>query len=165
LYAPYKLLTLQNLNQKGIAVHMKLRNTLRQLLVAPKDKVQQKKTGVVYHIPCGQCPTSYIGESERALGQRLAEHHRPSCVNSPVVAYARDVGHNINWEGVCILDRDDNWFRRGVREAAHIRKEDSTLNRDGGRYHLPGVYSTSISCCLHPTTIDLQFSPLAASTI
>ena len=65
--------------------------TLRQLLVAPKDKTEkQDVTGPVYMIPCqgqttrGQCLESYIGETERSLKKRFQEHKRPSSTSSEV---------------------------------------------------------------------------------
>ncbi|XP_066275413.1 uncharacterized protein [Branchiostoma lanceolatum] len=40
----------------GISTSFKPTNTLRQLLVAPKDKTpREEKCGVVYHIPCNLC--------------------------------------------------------------------------------------------------------------
>ena len=39
-----------------------------------------------------------------------------------------------------ILMTDDNWFRRGIKEAIAIRKIKPTLNQDDGRYHLSPMY-------------------------
>ena len=42
------------MRSQGIMVHPKPHSKLRDLLVAPKDPVDNlDKTGVVYHIPCG----------------------------------------------------------------------------------------------------------------
>ena len=47
-------------------------NTLRQMLVHPKDPTPlQDKAGVVYKIPCSSCPRVYIGQTGRTLGQRV----------------------------------------------------------------------------------------------
>ena len=52
---------------------------LRQILVHPKDKVEDKhKTDCVYHIPCKTCNTCYIGETGRTFGTRLEEHKKRS---------------------------------------------------------------------------------------
>ena len=62
---------------KGIQVHFKGTNTLRTLLVTPKDKDQKLHKGrVIYHFKCPHinCPDEYIGEYGRALGQRIKEH-------------------------------------------------------------------------------------------
>ena len=43
-----------------------------------------------------------------------------------------------------ILMTDDNWFRRGVKEAIAIRKIKPSLNQDGGRHHLSAMYDPLI---------------------
>ena len=51
-------------------------NTLRSILVFPKDKTpKDKKCGVLYEITCDQGPVQvYIGETKRSLGKRFKEH-------------------------------------------------------------------------------------------
>ena len=76
------------------------------------------------------------------LRTRNGEHStRPE---SPVATHATQFQHLIDSEGVKILDREDNWFRRGVKEAIHIRKTGSELNKNRGRHHLPTVYNKPI---------------------
>ena len=56
---------------KGIQVHYKGANTLRTLLGNPKDKdPKHNKSGIIYHYKCPQinCPSAYIRESGRSLG-------------------------------------------------------------------------------------------------
>ena len=57
---------------QGVMVHPKPHSKLRDLLVAPKDPINTlDKTGVVYQISCGDCPSGYVGETSRALRTRL----------------------------------------------------------------------------------------------
>ena len=59
----------------GIKTYHKPFNTMKSMLVNPKDKTPiTKKCGVVYHIPCQDCDKYYIGETSRSLGTRLKEH-------------------------------------------------------------------------------------------
>ena len=51
-----------------------------------------------------------------------------------------------------VLCTDDNWFRRGVKEAIAIRKLKPTLNKDGGRYHLSKIYDSYIRSSVTMTT-------------
>ena len=37
---------------------------------------EQKQTGVVYEIPCKDCPEVYVGETKRTLKVRLSEHRQ-----------------------------------------------------------------------------------------
>ena len=41
-----------------------------------------------------------------------------------------------------ILDREPRWFERRVKEGIYIKVNKPTLNKDGGRYKLPGVYES-----------------------
>ena len=43
-----------------------------------------------------------------------------------------------------ILCTEENWFKRGVKEAIAIRKIRPTLNQDDGRYHLSKMYDKLI---------------------
>ena len=139
----------RNFNKHGIKVCFKPTRTLRQFLVAPKDKTDKKNvTGVVYEIPCqgktlrGKCKESYIGETERSLKTRFLEHRRPSSSTSEVSQHIHieSPGHHVSLDEVKVLDREDKWFERGVKEAIYIRAHQPSLNRDGGRYKLPRVY-------------------------
>ena len=43
-----------------------------------------------------------------------------------------------------ILEYEENWFKRGILEAIHIRKEKPTLNKDLGRYNLSKIWDSVI---------------------
>ena len=61
----------------AIQVSFRPFRTLRQELVHPKDQVPaNRRKGVVYSIPCAQCPRTYIGQTDRSLDVRLREHRR-----------------------------------------------------------------------------------------
>ena len=52
-----------------IPAYFKPSNTLGQLLVRPKDKLDKLQVrGPVYHIPCEDCPASYVGETTVVQG-------------------------------------------------------------------------------------------------
>ena len=64
----------------GVQVYFKRGSTIKNLLMAPKDKDPiQKKSGVIYRYKCDrvECDEEYIGESSRTFGQRFREHLRP----------------------------------------------------------------------------------------
>ena len=41
-----------------------------------------------------------------------------------------------------IIEREDNYWKRGIKESIHIRKHNPQLNKedDRGRYKLPHIY-------------------------
>ena len=128
----------------GISTCFKPHQTLRQLLVAPKDKTKvQEQSGVVYRIPCEGCNKDYVGETKRTLGERVKEHAANIANNlSAVAEYHQKTGHKPDLDNIKVLCREDKLIPRKVREAIFIRKETSpTLNRDGGR-ELSKIYDS-----------------------
>ena len=64
-------------NKHGVQVHYKGDNTIKGLLMAPKDKDHiTKKNGIIYRFKCNRvdCDDEYIGESSRTFGERFKEH-------------------------------------------------------------------------------------------
>ena len=60
-----------------IQVHLKGGLTIKNLLMAPKDKdTIKKKSGVIYIYKCNrvECDEEYIGESARNFAERFKEH-------------------------------------------------------------------------------------------
>ena len=129
----------RKMRKLGITTHARPLDTIRRRLVAAKDKDDTTELcGVVYHLECANCDNQYIGETERPFKKRLSEPKRDS---SPVGLHMKATGHHLAEDKTRILDRDDRWFQRGVREAIHIRSRSPSLNRDQGRHHLPRVYN------------------------
>ena len=128
----------------GISTCFKPHQTLRQILVAPKDKTKtEDQTGVVYRIPCGGCDKVYVGETKRSVGERIKEHTAKIANNlSAVAEHHQKTGHEPDLDNVKVLCREDKLLPRKVREAIFIKKETSpTLNRDGGR-ELSKIYDS-----------------------
>ena len=63
----------------NVATALRPTNTLKKILVHPKDKNDITETSDgVYDIPCKGCDKSYIGETGRLFGTRLQEHQKDS---------------------------------------------------------------------------------------
>ena len=52
--------------------------------------------------------------------------------------------HEIDCEGVKILDKESVDMKRKIKEAIHIRRQRPTLNRDRG-YDLPAIFDNLLS--------------------
>ncbi|KAI8487850.1 hypothetical protein Bbelb_342980 [Branchiostoma belcheri] len=50
------------------------------------------------------------------------------------------LGHTVDLEAVRILDTEQDYFKRGIKEAIYIRALQPSLNRDGGRYRLQTTF-------------------------
>ena len=124
----------------GIDMHFKGNNTIRQLLVHPKDKDNiLKKSGVIYRYKCDRvdCGEQYIGESGITFAESFREHLRSP---SPIYDHYKTTGHEVSLDNFSIVGRDDQSMTRLIREAMLIRVNDPFLYRNIGKYQLPHIW-------------------------
>ena len=129
---------------KGIQVHYKGTNTLRALLGNPKDEdPKANKIGIIYHYKCPhiKCPEAYIGESGRALGDRVKEHLKAPC---PIHQHSTTTGHPLDPEQFNIVHKEVSSHSKTIKESIFICVHDCTLNRNTN-YHIYGIPSTGIT--------------------
>jgi len=150
----------------GVSAAMRPFQTIRSLIVHPKDKLDRNETTeCVYKIPCMSCDKVYIGETGRSFGTRMKEHRKEveqqgerrytrstrlaveaEQSKSAITDHAARQNHVINWNEAKIIGRESDRMTRWIREAVSIRKEEkNTMNRDEGAYHLSHVYDTLLS--------------------
>ena len=125
---------------KGIQVHFKGTNTLRTLLVRPKDKDPKlNKCGVIYHFECPQinCTEAYIQESGRVLGDRIKEHLKTP---SPIHHQSSFTGHPLSSQCFNIIHQETQGPSRNIKEAMFIHVNDPSLNSNLGSYQLPHIW-------------------------
>ena len=144
---------------KGIKVHFKGTNTLRTLLVMPKDKDPKlNKSGVIYHFKCPHIsfPEAYTGESGRALGDRIKDHLK---VPSPIHHHSRSTGHPLSPECFNIIHWETQGSSRNIKEAMFIRVNDPSLNRNLGKYQLPHIWDNILKDTPMPQVKQSNLSP------
>ena len=112
---------------KSHNIHMyhKPANTLRSMVVHPKDKTpKEHKCGTIYNITCDiDSSHTYIGETKRTLSQRFKEHtnlDKPTGVGD----HCRATGHSVSLKNTEILTRESNW--RKVKELYILNREPLT---------------------------------------
>ena len=126
-------------SEHGVQVYFKGGNTIKTLLVAPKDQdTIQKKSGVIYRYKCDrvECDEEYIGESSRTFGERFKEHLKAP---SPIYDHSNITGHNNTLENFSIVGREIQNLNRWIKEALFIRVNSPSLNKNIGKYHLPHI--------------------------
>ena len=124
----------------GVQVYFKGSNTIKSLLMAPKDQDPiLKKSGVIYRYTCGRvdCDEEYIGESSRTFGERFREHQKAP---SPIYDHSSITSHHITIDNFNIIGREDQNLSRAIKEALYIRVNNPSLNRNIGKYHLPDIW-------------------------
>ena len=124
----------------GIEMYFKGGNTIKELLIHPKDRDNiLQKSGVIYRYSCGRvdCEDEYIGESGRTFAERFREYMRAP---SPIHDHFNLTGHEISLDNFSIVGREDQSMARTIREALLITVNDPSLNRNIGKYQLPHVW-------------------------
>ena len=124
----------------GIQVFFKGGKTIKDLLMAPKDRdLITQKSGIIYRYKCDrvECEDEYIGESARTFGERFKEHLKTP---SPIHDHTTITGHDTTIDNFTIVGREEHNFIRLIKEAIYIRVNNPSLNRNVGKYHLPHVW-------------------------
>ena len=99
---------------------------LRQELVHPKDPVLMNcRKGVVYSIPCAECPQTYIGQTVRSLDHLLHEH-RHVLKNGDVAASAiaenvYSANHQVHLSKATLVDAHPHTQTSCMLESWHIQ--------------------------------------------
>ena len=131
-------------NKQGIHLHFKGTNTVKQLLMVPKDKDPKlTKSGIIYRYQCPNinCTEQYIGESGRSLGDRYREHLKAP---SPIHMHTSTTGHPVSPDCFTIVDRKSQGLSRNIKEAMYIKVNDPPLNRNLGKFLLLPVWDQVI---------------------
>ena len=124
----------------GIQVHFKSGKSIKDELVAPKDKDHlTKKSGIIYRYKCDrlECDAEYIGETARTFGERYKEHPKAP---SPIHDHCNTSAHNITLNNFRIVGREEHNLFRLIKESMFIRVNNPSLNKYIGKYHLPHIW-------------------------
>ncbi len=100
---------------------------------------KHQRSNAVYAVKCSEeCEDLYIGATKQSLYRRMAQHRRAnsSGQDSAIFLHLQQKKHHFHDHEVRILDREERWFERGVKEVIHVKVEHLSLNRGGGLRHL-----------------------------
>ena len=120
----------------GIQVYFKGVRTIKDLLVAPKDKDHiTMNSGIIYRYRCDrvECNEEYIREASRTFGKRFREHLKAL---SPIFDHSNISGHYTTLENFSIVGGEDQNLMRLIKEPIYIRFNNLSLNKNIGKYHL-----------------------------
>ena len=124
----------------GIQTHFKGSNTIRNILVSPKDKdPMASKSGAIYWFQCGDLSPDdeYIGETSRTFGERYKEHLKDL---SPIHQHHYHTGHPTNHNNFQTIGREGHILARNIKESIFIRVSNPTLNGNIGKFNLPHIW-------------------------
>ena len=95
----------------------------------------------LYHIPCDLCDAFYIVKLKDRLRHGFLEKRKPSSNTLDVSRHIHidNIEYQVDMDEVKILAAEPRWFTQGVREVFRI--EQSSLNKDGGRYNSHSIWT------------------------
>ena len=87
------------------------------------QRPKANQTGIIYHYQCPHinCPSAYIGESGRTLGDRVKEHFKAP---SPINLHITTTGHPMDPNQFNIVHKEVNSHSRTIKEAMFIQVQD-----------------------------------------
>ncbi|KAJ8672176.1 hypothetical protein QAD02_003435 [Eretmocerus hayati] len=99
----------------------------------------------VYKIDCDNCDACYVRETERNMGDRIADNVRHSkkptkqnyLIHDPITNY----GHSFNFEGTEILDRETNWHKHRISGMIDMNLQKKPVNHNRDTQILKAVYT------------------------
>ena len=128
-----------------VQVCFKGQNTIKSMLMHPKDKVDPPlKKDVVYQWSCTKpkCKSSYIGETSRSLCECVKEHSKEGS-NSAIYQHCSTKGHPLpNIDQFKVIDQEKSQIAHEAKEAINIHKLDPELNRNVGKMVIPHVFDS-----------------------
>ena len=129
----------------SVQVCFKGQNTIKSMLMHPKDKIDPSlKKDIVYQWSCTKpnCKSSYIGETCRSLCECVKEHSKEGS-NSATYQHCSTKGHPLpNVDQFKVIDQEKSQIAHEAKEAIHIRKLDPELNRNVGKMVIPCVFDS-----------------------
>ena len=78
-----------------------------------------------------------LGESARTFAERFKEHLKPP---SPIYDHSNISGHSVTIDNFSIVGREDQHLKRAIKEALYIRRNNPSLNKNIGKYHVPHIW-------------------------
>ena len=128
-----------------IQVCFKGQNTIKSMLMHPKDKINPLlKKDIVYQWSCTDpsCKSSYIGKTCRSLGEHVKEHSKEG-TNSAIYQHCITKGHPLpKVDQFKVIDQEKSQITREAQEAIHIRKVDPELNKNVGKMVIPHIFDS-----------------------
>ena len=124
----------------GIQTHFRGNRTIKNILVPTKDKdPMENKSGAIHWYQCGElvCDEEYIRETSMTFGERFKEHLKEP---SPMHHHRRTTGHITTQDNFQIIGRLEHGIARTIKESIYIRVNNSTLNRNTGKFNLHHIW-------------------------
>ena len=99
------------------------------------------------------CKSAYVGETSKALGDRVKEHCKSS--TSAILKHCTDYHHPLpTISNFNIIDKDPSQVTQEAKEAIHIRRLDPNLNRNIGKMSIPHCFDPLLGVKPKPSSSE-----------
>ncbi|KAM7295057.1 uncharacterized protein ISCGN_024562 [Ixodes scapularis] len=134
------------LRKHGIAVSHKPVSTIRRRLPPPKDRPgRERAQGLVYRVPCADCPVAYVGETKN-FPDRIRRHkydvRKKDIEASALAEHEQKTGHSFSLDETQIVATEGHWRKRLHLESWFIQMTSKNVNRSKGT--LPSAYLSGL---------------------
>jgi predicted GIY-YIG superfamily endonuclease len=138
-YLPYIQGVTDNISKvlkiKEITTSLKPLITIRQRMRSVKDPMDHRHGKGIYKVSCS-CGKCYNGETRQLFQVRIKEHEanikNELIRTSALVEHSLKTKHHVCLEDTKILEKEDHYYKRRVKEALEIIKHPNNMNRNGG---------------------------------
>jgi hypothetical protein len=129
------------LAKENITICHKSHNILNKYYSKLKTKTaKNKKTHIIYQIPCNNCPGVYIGQTTQYLQNRLNGHKYDKKNKTALTNHITQTSHNFNYEETKILKTEINQQKREFLEMIFIKKNEFSVNDRSDIDNLNRIY-------------------------
>ena len=129
------------LKEHNIIVAHKSHNLLNSNFSSLKAKIaKQKKSNIVYQIPCNDCNGVYIGQTCQLLKNRLNGHKYDKKNKTALTNHMLEKEHTFNYEQVQILRTENHTKKREIYEMIEIQRNHNSINSKADTKQLSKIY-------------------------
>jgi hypothetical protein len=138
---------LQTLFKKqNITVCHKACNLLSNCFSKLKSKTpKNKKSNVIYQIPCNDCSGLYIGQTSQYLENRLKGHKYDKKNTTALTKHELSKKHTFDYNNTKILKTENNQKKREFYEMIEIHKNKSAINDKKDVNNLSKIYTSLLN--------------------
>jgi len=130
--------------KSSIRVCPKNLNTLKSLFSKLKAPIPKDHlSNLIYQIKCKDCNSSYVGQTQNYIKDRINTHRRSirnMRSDTALSRHALENLHNFDFVNYKILDMEHNRKKRLVKEMAHIRTTEHSINYIEDTQNLNNLY-------------------------
>ena len=105
----------------NVSVIFSYRTSVRDLLIKNSPKCNNN---VIYHIPCMDCDSFYIGQTSKDLNVRINQHKysvRTGQTSNALFVHLSEKSHRISWPNSSVIARCNDFRSRNLLESAIIQ--------------------------------------------